>query len=160
MTPRAFRLAASLLATLALTTACTDKEADVDIQDPAVAKQIVDQYAQATLTYSGQNKFSEGDIASMPCEGKRGELSDMIYTMYGIYQLLVPAAEQHALIDRVRDAWHAKGYTITSQRTFPSDGLGEIRATNPNDGVQLSLTSGEPPAMRLSIYTKCHQRPA
>jgi hypothetical protein len=153
------RAAISILAVLALT-ACTDKDADMETQDPAVAEQIVNEYAQAILTYTGQAEYSTSSIHPSPCEGERGESSDTIYTMVGIYQLLVPAAEQAALLERVRANWQQQGYTITSQRTFPSDGVGEITATNPTDGVLLALTSGEPPAMSLSINTTCHRRPA
>jgi hypothetical protein len=161
MTLRTLRLTtASLLAALALTAACTERDADVETQDPAAAEQIVDQYAQASLTYSGQAKFSTSSIHPSPCEGKNGESSDTIYTMVGIYQLLVPGADQLAMLNRLRDAWRAQDYTITSQRTFPPGGRGEITATNPNDGVLLTLRSGLPPAMLLTINTKCRRRPA
>jgi hypothetical protein len=133
-----------ILAGLAVVSACTAKDADIETQDPAIAKQIVDQYAKATLTYSGQSQFSQSDIGSMPCEGRRGELSDTIYTMIGTYQLLVPASEQPALLNRVRDAWQAQGYTITAQRTYPSNGGGEVNATDPNDGVLFSLSLDPP----------------
>jgi hypothetical protein len=95
MNLRTLRLTAvSMLAALPFIAACTEKDADVEAQDPAIAKQIVDQYAQATLASTGQDKFSQCDIGSMPCEGRLGELSDTVYTMYGVYQLLVPADEQ------------------------------------------------------------------
>ena len=161
MNLRTLRLTAvSMLAALTFIAACTEKDAYVEAQDPAIARQIVDQYARVTLAATGQDKFSQGGIASMPCEGRQGELSDRIYTMYGVYQLLVPADEQLAMLDRVRDAWKAQGYTITSQRTYPPGARGEVNATNPKDGALFSLSSGQPPSMSLSINTKCHRRPA
>jgi hypothetical protein len=84
----------------------------------------------------------------MPCD-------DTAQAMQGTYQLMVPLTEQPGLLDRVRAGWEAAGYTITGQRSF--DGGGEVKATNPKDGVQLRLTSGEPPAMRLLVHTACYQ---
>jgi hypothetical protein len=84
----------------------------------------------------------------MPCD-------DTAHAMQGTYQLMVPLEQQPGLLDRVRAGWEAAGYTITGQRSF--DGGGEVKATNPRDGAQLRLTTGEPPAVRLLVHTACYQ---
>jgi hypothetical protein len=69
----------------------------------------------------------------------------------------VPGPEQLPLIERVREGWKARGYTINSQRAISAE-QGDVRATNPSDGASLLLTSGEVPAMLLLIHTGCYQR--
>ena len=108
----------------------------------------MERYAQEALDLSGWSGFSETRFSPMPCD-------DTAHAMQGTYQLMVPLDQQPGLLDRVRAGWEAAGYTITGQRSF--DGGGEVKATNPKDGAQLRLTTGEPPAVRLLIHTACYQ---
>jgi hypothetical protein len=154
---RLLRITIMLVAVGCLTTACTEREADMAPMDDATAEQIVERYAREALEFSGWSGFSEHSVAPGPCVGRQGEDSDTIYSMQGAYQLLVPGTDQLPLIDRVREGWQARGYTITAQRTLSAE-QGDVRATNPDDGASLVLTSGEIPAMLLLIHTGCYQR--
>jgi hypothetical protein len=147
----------TVVAVVCLTTACTRREADVAPMDDATAEQIVARYAQEALEFSGWSAFSEYSHSPSPCVGRHGEDSDTVYAMQGAYQLLVPGPEQLPLIERVREGWKARGYTINSQRAISAE-QGDVRATNPSDGASLLLTSGEVPAMLLLIHTGCYQR--
>ena len=129
-------------------TACTESETTMATMTDNTAKEIVERYAHEALDLSGWSGFSETRFSPMPCD-------DTAQAMQGTYQLMVPLTEQPGVLDRVRAGWAAAGYTITGQRSF--DGGGEVKATNPKDGVQLRLTSGEPPAMRLLVHTACYQ---
>jgi hypothetical protein len=152
------RLRRALLASLTVLTltACTESETTMATMTDTAAKDIVQRYAQETLDLSGWSGFSETRFSPMPCD-------QTAQAMQGTYQLMVPVAQQPGVLDRVRAGWEAAGYTITAQRTFPDDsggsggGGGEVKATNPKDGTQLRLTTGEPPAVRLLIHTACYQ---
>jgi hypothetical protein len=139
-----------LLLVLAILTisACTESETTMATMTDTTAKQSVERYAQEALDLSGWSGFSETRFSPMPCD-------DTAHAMQGTYQLMVPLEQQPGLLERVRAGWEAAGYTITGQRSF--DGGGEVKATNPRDGAQLRLTTGEPPAVRLLIHTACYQ---
>ena len=154
------RGAALLALTILTTTACTESEAPMASMTDTAAQQIVERYAEEALDLSGWSGFSEQRLSPGPCVGRQGEHSDTIYAMQGTYQLMVPLPQQAAMLQRVKAGWAAAGYTITGDRTFPDDSGGEVKATNPADGAQLRLTSGEPPAMRLLIHSGCYQRTA
>jgi hypothetical protein len=138
-----------VLAILTLT-ACTESETTMSAMTDTTAKEIVERYAQEALDLSGWSGFSETRFSPMPCDD-----DDTAHAMQGTYQLMVPLDQQPNLLDRLRAGWEAAGYTITGQRSF--DGGGEVKATNPKDGAQLRLTTGEPPAVRLLIHTACYQ---
>jgi hypothetical protein len=146
------RLRRALLASLTVLslTACNESETTMATMTDTTAKQTVERYAQEALDLSGWSGFSETRFSPMPCDD-----DDTAHAMQGTYQLMVPLEQQPGLLDRVRAGWEAAGYTITGQRSF--DGGGEVKATNPRDGAQLRLTTGEPPAVRLLVHTACYQ---
>ncbi len=122
------------------------------------AKAIVAAYAEEALRLSGLAGFADGSLSPGPCEGRRGEHSDEIYTIQGAYQLVVAGQEQQRVIDRVRDGWRSLGYTITSERTFGPDDGGQVFARNPADGAEFVISTGEVPALSLAIYAGCYRR--
>ena len=122
------------------------------------AKEIVESYAEEALQLSGLSGFSEGSLSPAPCEGRRSEYSDEVYSIQGAYQLIVPGPEQQRVISRVRDGWRSLGYTITWERMLGRDRGGQVRATNPADGAQFSMSTGEIPALTLTIYAGCYRR--
>ena len=124
----------------------------------AQAEDIVAGYAEQALQLSGMSGFSQSSLSPGPCEGRRGEISDEIYTIQGAYQMIVPGPEQQRVIDRVRDGWRALGYSITSERTYGSERGGQVFARNPADGAEFVISTGEVPALSLAIYAGCYRR--
>ncbi|GAA2582513.1 hypothetical protein GCM10010435_70280 [Winogradskya consettensis] len=153
---RVSRLAVIVPLLLALA-ACTDKGEDVQTKPQADAKAQVEQLATAARTAAGIASFSQSNANISGCDGRAGEISDPdeVYYVQGIYQLLVPAEQQAAAIAKVRDAWKQAGHTIKTERTFDSGG-GEIIAVT-TDEYDLSLGTGEPPAMSLLVSSPCYR---
>ena len=70
----------------------------------------------------------------------------------------LPKLDGLTLMRRVRQEWTDAGYTIKSERTFgPGQPGGEISAAT-DEGYDLSLTSGQPPAMQLLVSSPCYRR--
>jgi hypothetical protein len=154
-------IAVGLAALMLLTTGCDEGQEAAEMlpqMSDAQAKDIVEAYAEEALHLSGVSGFSQSSLTPGPCEGRRGEVSDGIYTIQGAYQLIVPGPEQQRVIDRVRDGWRALGYAITSERTFDPDRGGQVFARNPADGAEFVISTGEVPALSLAIYAGCFRR--
>lgn len=124
------------------------------------AKQEVARQAEAIRAAVGADRFSQANANVTSCEGRRGELSDSseVYYVQGIYQLLIPAAEHLAVLAKARSALESSGYTIETERTFPTSGGGEITAASA-DGYNASLTSGDELAMLLMVSSPCYRAP-
>jgi hypothetical protein len=138
--------------------ACAADGADVQSMPPDRAKSQVHRLAEQVRTAVAVESFSQADENVSPCEGRDGELSDAgdVYYIQGIYQLLVPAADQDEALARVRRQAPADGLEIKSERSFGSGAGGELTAAN-TDGYAVSLTSGQPPAMQLLVSSPCYR---
>jgi hypothetical protein len=156
-------IAVGVAALMFLTTGCKEGQEAAEMLphlSDDQAKEIVAAYAEEALRISGLAGYSRSALSPSPCEGRRGEYSHEVYSIQGVYQLIVPGPEQQRVIDRVRDGWRSLRYTITWERSFGRDRGGQVRATNPVDGAQFSLSTGELPVITLAIHTGCYRRSA
>jgi hypothetical protein len=156
-------LTAAVCALILTLSGCGDDLAqgeDVKTLAEADATRQVQQYADQIVTLIGNTNLTNPAVSAAPCEGKAGKLSEDIYTVQGVYQLPLPAEQHLTTLARVRDAWRDQGYTITEDRTFPSNDGGTLTADNPTDGYRLDLTSTSPATMvRLLIHSACYRSP-
>lgn len=148
----------ALLAALALGSAsCTSLESNMPTMDDAAARQTVLDHADEVLALSGWGGFSTTATQPAPCQGPAGGDIDNAFTMTGTFQLIVPIEQQLDIVNRVSDGWAAAGFTVQPVTTFPSGG-GLVTAVA-DDFVDMTLATGEPPAMVLIIVTACYRHP-
>jgi hypothetical protein len=159
MPNRPSRVLTVLCAALIVATGCVSKkEEDVKQVSHADARTLVETYAQQVATTIGNDQDNDLEVLPNPCDGKRGELSDTVYSMTGHAQIPVPEAEQLPTLARLRDQWTQQGYTITEDRTFPDGTRGTLVARTPTDDVRIRVQSTNPAvAFALMISTPCYQ---
>jgi len=140
-----------LLLALALP-ACGGTGSDLPVLPKDAVRTQVEQYAGITLAASGVATFSESaaNVTGCPRDNGRG-LSDPDdeYYVQGLYQLPVPASQQTATLDKIRDEWQRNGYTLASAAS-PAG----VSATT-TDNYRLDLTAGQ--GVRLSIASPCYR---
>ena len=154
--------AAAAMLILALTACSTtsDKDDRLRTMAEAEAKSLIQSYADAAAT-SLHGELRNSLVGPAPCEGRQGELAtDGRYYVAGHAQIPLAEGTHVETLRAVRDAWAARGYEITDHRTFPDGATGVVAATNPADGVQISLESGVPPtAVALLVLSPCYRPP-
>ncbi len=127
------------------------------VAEHQIIQQVHQQAIQIAQVAGGELKIL--DESAAPCEGRRGELSEEIYTVQGSYQLPIPEAEHDAALARLRDAWQQQGYTITTDQTVSSSGYARLEADNP-DRYHLFVASTIPPTMlAVGINSPCYRSP-
>jgi hypothetical protein len=126
--------------------------------DDRAAQEIVLSRAEEVLTLAGWAGFSSSHVTPVPCSRPDGSPSDSAYYASGSFQLMVPIEQQRALAERLARGWADRGYAVTPVTTFP-DGGARVTAVTPDAfSVDMTLGSGEPPAMVLVVVTACYQR--
>ena len=87
-----------------------------------------------------------------------GSPSDTVYHASGSFQLMVPIEQQRGLVERLAQGWTERGYAVTPVTTFP-DGGARVSGVTPDEfSVDMTLGSGQPPAMVLLVVTACYER--
>jgi hypothetical protein len=124
--------------------------------DDTAAREIVQRHVEEVLALAGWAGFSGGGSQPVPCLAPDGHPSDSHHYMSGSFQLIVPLDHHRSLIDRVARGWAAHGYTVTPVTTF-ADGGAKVTARTADDFVDMTLGSGEAPAMVLVIVTACYR---
>ncbi|WP_141658696.1 hypothetical protein [Carbonactinospora thermoautotrophica] len=122
------------------------------------ARAIADQYAQDVLrAVGGEYPHEYTGTEEAPCEGRMGELSEEIFSIYHGYQIRdVPPERQVVLAERVRDHLIRRGYRIKDFRTWPERDSAVVTARNEADGYEVSFESTSPPtAISLSVTSPC-----
>lgn len=122
------------------------------IEDSA-ARAIVLRHAEEVLELAGWAGFATGDATPAPCLGRDGAVH-----VSGSFQLIVPIEQHRALVERVARGWAGRGYTVTPVTTF-ADGGARVSARTADDFVDMTLGSGQPPALVLVIVTACYRQP-
>jgi hypothetical protein len=126
--------------------------------DDDVAREIVLRHAEEVLTLAGWAGFSSSDVAPVPCSRSDGSPSETAYHAWGTFQLIVPIEQQQQLVERLARGWAQRGYAVTPVTTF-RDGGAKVTGVTPDDfPVDMTLGSGEPPAMTLVVVTACYER--
>ena len=122
------------------------------------ANAVVQSYAQAAATLLHAELVSYATNRA-PCEGRQGEIStDGRYYVSAHAQIPLAEGTHVERLTAVRDEWAGRGFEITDHRTFADGVTGVVAATNPADGVQISLESGVPPtALALLVLTPCYR---
>jgi hypothetical protein len=114
------------------------------------AKAQVRQIAHLVVAAVGDPEIGHEDVTAGPCGGEAKDYFDVA----GIYQIIVPAEQQRAALQRAKDWARNHGFEITTEKDLPS-GLGTFTAVKPSDRVDFTLGSGEPPAMVLIVSSSC-----
>lgn len=125
--------------------------------DDDAARRVVADHADEVLALTGWAGFASGASESVP--GPAGATTTPSATsayVCGSYQLLVPLAQQRAVVERLAQGWAQRGYTVGPVTVYP-DGGAKVRGRS--DFVDMTLASGEPPAMVLVIVTDWYRRP-
>ena len=125
----------------------------VRVVEDSAAREIVLRQADDVLALGGWAGFAAGDATPAPCLGPDGSVH-----VAGSFQLIVPIEQHRALVERVAQGWAARGYTVAPVTTFP-DGGARVSARTADGFVELSLGSGQPPALVLVIVTECYRNP-
>jgi len=124
------------------------------VMDDATARRIVRRHAEQVLELAGWAGFAGGDSQPIPCRRPDGHDDEFVHYTEGSFQLIVPLEQQRALVDRVARGWASRGYAVTPVTTFP-DGGARVGA---GDGfVEMTLGSGQAPAMVLVVVTACYR---
>jgi len=104
-------------------------------------------------------RFVEVGLGAAPCEGRRGELSEEVYSVLGTYQVFLPAQRHRPILEGLRREWEARGWEIKQARNLDGDVRGELVAHDPASDVEYSLESTVPPdALGLSVFSPCYRR--
>ncbi|MBX6750526.1 MAG: hypothetical protein IRY85_12810 [Micromonosporaceae bacterium] len=122
--------------------------------DDGTARQIVWRHADEVLELAGWAGFASGDSQPVPCRGPDGRDEDNVYYTEGSFQLIVPLEQHRALVDRVARGWATRGYTVDPVTAFPDGGA---RVSARAGFVDLTLGSGQAPAMVLVVVTDCYR---
>jgi hypothetical protein len=128
--------------------------------DDGTARQIVWRHAEEVLELAGWAGFTTGDSQPIPCRGPDGrdlglgwDRENVHYTE-GSFQLVVPLEQHRALVDRVARGWASLGYTVDPVTAFADGGA---RVSARAGFVDLTLGSGQAPAMVLVVVTDCYR---
>lgn len=158
------RLLSAVATVLLVASGCSggpgDKEdRPLQTMHKADAVRMVKTYAE-TIASTLSSRVENWSTVSVPCEMRGGDLAtDGRWRLSGHAQIRVPEDQHAGTLHRLRDLWTAQDYEITEFRLFPPDKKqGRIIASNPADGVSVSLQSTEPPqAFAVLILTPCYQ---
>ncbi|GAA1624160.1 hypothetical protein [Actinoplanes couchii] len=152
-------VAGGLSLTLCLVTGCSGEGEDMREMSQEEARQRVNQQADVVRAAAGAAEFSRSYAGVSPCDGRFGESSDIdeIYYIQGIYQMLIPAAEHAAVMAKVKGSLVDSGWTLRSERSFPSGG-GEFQAGF-GDEFDVLLATGEGRAVSLMVSSPCYRVP-
>jgi len=123
--------------------------------DDDAARDLVLHHAEEVLTLGGWAGFASGDSQPVPCHRPDGHDADTLQYMSGSFQLIVPLKQHRSLIDRVARGWAAHGYTVTPVTSF-ADGGAKVTARTADEFIDMTLGSGEAPAVVLIIVTACY----
>jgi hypothetical protein len=120
------------------------------------AAAVVHSHAEEVLALAGWAGFAAAASECAPCRGPEGPPATDASYASGSFQLLVPIEQQRPLVERVARGWAERGYTVTPVTGFP-DGGAKATARTGDQFVDLTLGSGQPPAMVLVIVTACYR---
>lgn len=148
---------AIIIATLGLAqVACTEEPTVAATMDDDAALEIVQRHADEVLTLAGWAGFSTSWVEPVPCSRSDGSPSRTAYQASGSFQLIVPLEQQRTLVERLAQGWTERGYQVGPVREFSSGGA-QVTAVTPDEFfVDMTLGSGEPPAMVLVVVTACY----
>jgi hypothetical protein len=124
--------------------------------DDDAARAVVLDHAEQVLALAGWAGFASGDVRPAPCLGPDGS-PPAVHTA-GSFQLIVPIEQQREVIERVARGWAERGHTVTPVTSFP-DGGAKVTARAGDEFVDMTLGSGQPPALVLVIVTACYLHP-
>ena len=124
--------------------------------DDAAAREIIRRHADEVLGFSGWAGYASGDSQPVPCRRPEGDDSGSVHYASGSFQLIVPIDQHRSVVDRVASGWAQRGYTVDPVTTFP-DGGAKVTARTGDGFVDMTLGSGEAPAMVLVIVTDCYR---
>jgi hypothetical protein len=164
--PRLVPWAASLIAatTVIALAGCSggpDEDSKDNMQTAAENQVIQQVHERATgiAQVAGAELKIIGESAA-PCEGRKGELSDEIYTVQGSYQLPIPESEHAATLARLRDGWRRQNFTISTDPTTSPGRSARLEAVDP-DQYHFFVASTIPPTMLgLRINSPCYKSPS
>jgi hypothetical protein len=126
--------------------------------DDGTAQRIVRRHAEEVLELAGWASFASGDSQPIPCRGPDGrDLNpdrETVHYTEGSFQLIVPLDQHRTLVERVARGWAARGYTVDPVAVFADGGA---RVSARDEFVDLTLGSGQPPAMVLVLVTACYR---
>jgi hypothetical protein len=155
--PRLTTWAAATAIAIAALAGCTSSGDDVETRTEAEATRIVQQKADQVVTLIGRTSLTDPAISPGPCTGKAGENSGDVFAVQGVWVLPLPEQRHLDTLTRLRDAWKAEGYTITTDQTV---GTGGELTAKANDGSSINVITTDPPnAMRLLIHSACYESP-
>jgi hypothetical protein len=157
--PRRHRPLWTLLATAVVAlsaAACTKEPTVVATLSHDDAEAIVRNHADEVLTLTGWAGFSKGTVLPVPCSRSDGSPSDTAYRASGSFQLIVPLEQQRDVVERLAQGWSRLGYTVSPVTYLPSGGAQVTAVTTDEFFVDMTLGSGQPPAMALIIVTACY----
>ncbi|WP_236718576.1 hypothetical protein [Actinoplanes sp. TFC3] len=148
----------TLLATSCSSDQPADKEAPLETKSKAEIATAVRDQAQAIADAAGGELKNFLD-RSAPCEGRNGETADDGRWNPSGFAAIPLASDKHAAaLKAIADAWQSQGWEISENRTF-KDGGGSIAGRNPQNGLNTSITSSNPPKQLAVIIGSACYRP-
>jgi hypothetical protein len=98
------------------------------------------------------------------CTGRKGEVAgpDGPRSLFYADQVILPAEQHRAAVERVREALLARGFVVTEGITeFPKSGGVRLRVENPQDGFEIQVLSTSPPLeIGISVHSPCYLPPS
>ncbi|GAA2528210.1 hypothetical protein [Winogradskya humida] len=136
-----------------------EKEATLQAKPKAEVSAAVRDQAQAIADAAG-GQLTDFTDRSAPCEGPNGETTDDgRWNLSGFAAIPLVADKHAAALQAIHDAWQSQGWDITENRTF-KDGGGSVAGRNPQNGLNATITSSDPPKQLAVIIGSACYRPA
>lgn len=115
----------------------------------------VNTYAADLAAVAGADLKTIG-VSLVPCDGRRGDVSDTVNVIAGHYQVFIPQHRHAAVITQIKQRWSDGGLTIVKERALPNGP--SIRARSTDDYI-LELDVTQPPeALALGVSSPCFQQ--
>lgn len=139
-----------------------DKSAPILSPDAVLA--AAERYVRTVEETLGGTRVTAGPTDNTsPCTGRDGADAGPAGPRFLFYvdQVVVPAEQHRAAVERVRALFEGQGMTVLGFRELPGIGGFELRVENPRDRFTIQVTSTSPPtAFAVWVHSPCYLPPA